>query len=163
MGVDDVFPTRLWDKLLLQAKLIINLLRQANVNPKLSAYAYLFGPFDYNRLPLAPLECAIQVHIPPKSCTSWGIRARKGWYIGCTWDHYGLHKYVDHVTKRVKVSVAVNFKHKSRTNPTITGYDKNIRAIQDLEAKQTGTPNVRGAEDLRQLQAFTETIKPAAS
>ena len=40
--VDDNFPKFLWNKLLPQAELTINLLQQANVNPKLS-YAYLFG------------------------------------------------------------------------------------------------------------------------
>ena len=71
-GVDDDFPIRQWDKLLTQAELTLNLLRQANANPKLSAYSYLFGNFDYNRLPLAPLGCAVQVHVPPERRTSWG-------------------------------------------------------------------------------------------
>ena len=82
-GVNGNFPIRLWDKLLLQVELTLNLLRQANVNLKLSAYAYLFGNFDYNQLPLAPLGCAVQIHTPPECRISWGIRARKGWYIGC--------------------------------------------------------------------------------
>ena len=104
---------------------------------KLSAYAYLFGNYDCNRLPLAPLGCAVQVNIPPGCRTSWGVRARKGWYIGCAWDHYRLHTYVENVTKRDKMSGAIDFKQKSRTNPTMTDYDKNMRAIQDLEAKLT--------------------------
>ena len=93
-----------------------------------------FGNFDYNRLPLAPLGCAVQVHDPPERQTSWGFRARKGWYIGCAWDHYRLHSYVDDGTSRSKVTGALEFKHKSRTNPTMTAYDKNMRAIQTLKA-----------------------------
>ena len=131
-GVNDNFPIRLWDKLLPQAELTLN--RQGNFNLKLLAYAYLFEIFDYNRLPLAPLGCAVQVHIPPKCCTSWGVHARKRWYIGCAWDHYCLHTYVNNVTKREKVSDAVDFKHKSRTNPTMTDYNKNMRAFQNLHS-----------------------------
>jgi len=36
------------DRLLEQAFLTLNLLRASKVNPKLSAYAYLFGNFDFN-------------------------------------------------------------------------------------------------------------------
>ena len=63
------------------------------------------------------------------------------------------------MTKRDKVSGAVKFKHKSRTNPSLTGKDKLMRAYQDLESKMTGKPNARGAENLRQLRAFTDTIE----
>ena len=41
------FPIREWDRLLVQAKLTLNLLRAARVNPRLSAWAYLFGQYDY--------------------------------------------------------------------------------------------------------------------
>ena len=43
-----------WDCLLEQAELTILLLRSAHINPKLSAYAYLFDDFDFNHTPLAP-------------------------------------------------------------------------------------------------------------
>ena len=35
-----------------------------------------------------------------------------------------------------------------------------MKAYQDIRAKTTGTPNTRGAEDLRQLQALVETMTP---
>ena len=38
------FTINKWEKLLQQAKITLNLLRQARQNTKLSAYAYLFGP-----------------------------------------------------------------------------------------------------------------------
>ena len=74
-GTDSDFPIYLWDKLLPQAELTLNLLRQANVNPKVSAHTYLFGPFDFNRFPLAPLGCAVQIHVPPE-CQNLGEYAR---------------------------------------------------------------------------------------
>jgi hypothetical protein len=54
-GVADDFPFKLWDKLLPQAKITINLLRQSNATPTVSAYAHLNGPFYYNKMPLAPM------------------------------------------------------------------------------------------------------------
>jgi hypothetical protein len=61
-GFDDSFPMRLWDKLLPQTILTLNHLCQSNVAPSVSALQYVHGPFDYNKRPLAPMECAVQIH-----------------------------------------------------------------------------------------------------
>jgi hypothetical protein len=45
---DGAFPLYLWDLLLLEAKLTVNLLRQATINPKISTWEYFNGPFDFN-------------------------------------------------------------------------------------------------------------------
>ena len=51
-GVADDFPLQLWDQLLPQAEVTINLLRQPNATPTISAYAHMNGPFNYNKIPL---------------------------------------------------------------------------------------------------------------
>ena len=61
-GVDSTFPMNLWDRLVPQAVLTLNLLRQSHVTPTVSAYHFVNGPFDYNKMPLAPLGCAVQMH-----------------------------------------------------------------------------------------------------
>jgi hypothetical protein len=58
-GVADGFPINQWDELLPQTMLTLNLLRQSNVAPNISAYAYHHGSFDYNQMPLAPMGCNI--------------------------------------------------------------------------------------------------------
>jgi hypothetical protein len=50
-GVDAMFPPYLWDLLLPQAKLNVNLLHQATINPKISTWEYFNGPFDFNETP----------------------------------------------------------------------------------------------------------------
>ena len=40
----------------------INLIRQSNATPNVLAYAHLRGPFDYNKMLLAPMGCEAQVH-----------------------------------------------------------------------------------------------------
>jgi hypothetical protein len=42
-GVDSAFPPYLWDLLLLQAKLTLNLLRQATLNPQISTWDFFNG------------------------------------------------------------------------------------------------------------------------
>ena len=52
---DTNFTLAEWDRLLHQTtELTLNLLRNAQASPKLSAYAYIFGQFDLNATPLAP-------------------------------------------------------------------------------------------------------------
>ena len=45
-GVDSSFPLHLWDRLLPQAEMTLNSLRKLKAAPKVSAWAYLFGPHD---------------------------------------------------------------------------------------------------------------------
>ncbi len=45
-GVDDSFLMRLWDKLITQTILTLNLFCQTNVAPTVSAWQYVHGPFD---------------------------------------------------------------------------------------------------------------------
>ena len=51
---DPDFPLHLWDCLLSQATLTLNLLRPSRINPQLSAEAQLNGAFNFNRTPLVP-------------------------------------------------------------------------------------------------------------
>jgi hypothetical protein len=47
-STDRNFPLHLWDRLLPQALLSLNLLRSSRINPKLSAWAQVHGAFDFN-------------------------------------------------------------------------------------------------------------------
>ena len=52
-SIDPKVPIALWDVLIPQAVLTLNLLQTSRVNPKLSAYAQLNRQFDFTRTPLA--------------------------------------------------------------------------------------------------------------
>ena len=56
-GVDPSFPKFLWNKLLPQTELTLNLLRQATVDPSQSAWENCNGPFNYDATPVVPLGC----------------------------------------------------------------------------------------------------------
>ena len=58
-GVDAAFPPYLWDLLLPQAELTLNLLRQSNLNPWISAWEFFQGPLDFNKTPLGPVGCRV--------------------------------------------------------------------------------------------------------
>ena len=52
-GVAVDFPRNLWDLLIPQTELTLNLLRQSNSTPEISAWEAFDGAFSYNHTPLA--------------------------------------------------------------------------------------------------------------
>ena len=87
-GFADNFPPSLWDRLLPQAEITLNLLRQSNASPNVSAYAHLSGPFNYNKMPLAPMGCKVQVHKKADKRGTWAYHSINGWYLSTSPEHY---------------------------------------------------------------------------
>eukprot|EP00804_Cyclotella_cryptica_P000229 CCRYP_016187-RB/>CCRYP_016187-RB protein AED:0.43 eAED:0.43 QI:0/0/0/1/0.5/0.33/3/0/375 len=69
-SVDPEFPIQLWDELLEQAQDTLNLLWTSQQNTKLSAYATLEGPFNFDKTPLAPPGTKALVYLDPKNWTT---------------------------------------------------------------------------------------------
>jgi hypothetical protein len=78
----------LWDRLLPQTVLTLNLLRQSNIAPTVSAYQYIHGAFDYNKMQLALMACAVQIHKRSEKRGSWAFNSIDGWYICTSPEHY---------------------------------------------------------------------------
>ena len=84
----------LFRSLLPQTELTLNLLRQSQVQPLISAYECMHGPFDYNATPLGPLGCAVIVHKKNAQRHTWDFRGREGWSIGAAMESYRCDKVV---------------------------------------------------------------------
>ena len=91
-STDPKFPLNLWDKCLPQAEITLNLLRNSRINPNLSAYGHVWGNFDFNKTPIAPLGIKLLVHIKPEIRESWAPRATNGWYIGQALRYYCCYR-----------------------------------------------------------------------
>ena len=89
---DPQYPSREWDRLLPQCNITINLLRSSRRNASLSAYAALFGNFDYNATPMAPPGTKVLVHEKPGNRKTWAGHGTEGWYIGPSLEHYRCYK-----------------------------------------------------------------------
>ena len=109
-----------------------NFLRQANVAPKVSSWAYLYGQHDFNQHPLAPLGIEAHIYIPPDKRIRWGVKSHKGFYIGTSFEHYRYYKAYCTSTKAVQGAKTMYFKHKYITSPTITPQDAVIQAAKQL-------------------------------
>ena len=101
-SVNKNFPIHLWFRLLRHCLLTLNLLRPSRINPKLSAYAQLYGAFDFNRTPLAPPGTKIIIHDYPAIRGSWATRGYEGWYIGLALNNYLCHTvYANHTAHKL--------------------------------------------------------------
>jgi hypothetical protein len=85
---DPKFPLILWNHLLPQALIRLNLLRTSRINPRLSAHAQVHGEFDYTRTPLAPPGTRVHIHEKPELRNTWSPHMVDGWYLGPATKHY---------------------------------------------------------------------------
>ena len=155
-GTDDDFPPSLWDRLLPQAEITINLLRQSNATPKVSAYAHMSGPFDYNKMPLAPMGCAVQVHEKTDKRGTWAYHSVDGWYIDTSAEHYRTHRCHIKDTKSERFTDTAQFHHKNITRPTVTHADKVMAAIAECAKSIKNINSTKGTDEMKQLVQLTE-------
>ena len=131
-STDKMFPMHLWDRLIEQAEIMLNLLRPSRTNPKLSAYAAVNGPFDFNRMPLAPPGTKVVVHKKPNQRKSWDPHGISGWYIGPAVDHYHCYKVYIPKTQSEQIADTVEFFPQYCTLPTLASKDMAVKAAIEL-------------------------------
>jgi hypothetical protein len=122
----------LWDRLLPQTVLALNLLRQSNLAPTVSAYQYIHGAFDYNKMPLAPMGCAVQIHKRSEKRGSWAFNSIDGWHLHTSPEHYRCHVIYVKKTRSKRTSDTVHFKHEYIAQPTLAPEDTIVKALNDL-------------------------------
>jgi hypothetical protein len=109
-STDPRFPIALWDKLLIiQAVLTLNLLLTSRINPRLSAYAQIYGQFNFNRTPLAPPGCRALVFEDPQTRQSWAPHGKEAWYLGPALEHYRCYKFHIPETKGQRITGTADF------------------------------------------------------
>ena len=114
-GTAQDFPPSLWDRLLPQAKIKINLLHQSNVTPKVSAYTYLSRPFDYNKMPLAQMGISVKVHKKTDKRGTWAYHTVDGWYLATSPEHYRTHRCHIKSTNSERFIDTIHFNHRNLT------------------------------------------------
>jgi hypothetical protein len=81
-STDKAFPMHLWDRLLSQTVITLNMIITSRVNPKLSASTHIDGQYDYNRAPMAGPGTRIIAHDTPNRRITLAPHGQDGWYIG---------------------------------------------------------------------------------
>lgn len=132
--VDPDFPMRLWDKLIPQAFITLNLLRGSRINPKLSAYAQIKGFFDYNKTPLAPPGIKVLVHEKPSNRGTWDPHGVDGFYLGPALESYRCYRTFISKTKGERITDTLEWFPQQLSMPTSSNHELLIAATRDLTA-----------------------------
>ena len=89
-GIVPDFPWNLWDLLLPQTEVTLNLIKQATIDPSRSAWAYFHVPFNCGVAPLEPLGCNIIYHKKMGTRNSSEFCGTAGWNLGVALQHYQM-------------------------------------------------------------------------
>ena len=131
-SVDPEYPIVEWDRLVFQGVLTLNLLRNARCNQHLSAWAYLFGNFNFNKTPLAPPGIKVMIHTKIEGRQSWGPRSEPGFYTGPALTHYRCIKALKNDTKREIITDTVKYIPHKIPVPATSLNDYLDQAVSDI-------------------------------
>jgi hypothetical protein len=166
-SVDPNFPLKLWDKILPQATLTLNLLRKSRINPRMSAYAQLNRHFDFNSTPLAPPPgTRIIAHEKPDQRASWDPHGLDGYYLGPALDHYRCYQVNITKTKGTRIVDTVEFFPATLAMPRTSSKDlASIAAMELSHALQhpaTAAPFIQiGKAQLQALRQLSDIFSAA--
>ena len=131
-GVDTTFPQFMWDNLLVQTELTLNLLHQATLNPSMSEWEYFNGAFYYTSTPLVPIGCKIIIHTTSNKRKSWDQRRHEGFSVGPALHHYRCIQAIDRKTKSLIITDTSEYLHIYLTQPQVTAEDRITHVIHFL-------------------------------
>ena len=131
------FPMHLWDRLIQQSVITLNLLRSCRRNPAISAYAALEGNFNYDATPLAPPGCKTVIYEPPSQRRTFAPHGIDGWYIGPAVTHYRCYTVYVPKTRGERISDSVTFHPHLCDTPNVTPLERIVIAAKDLTSALT--------------------------
>eukprot|EP00978_Attheya_sp_CCMP212_P003365 scaffold6969_cov92-Attheya_sp.AAC.2 len=102
------------------------------MNPKLSAYAQVYGAFDFNRTPLAPPGTKVLVHEKPEVRGTWAPHAVDGWYLGPAENYYRCYRVWIHETTSERVVDTLSWLPTYFSMPAASPAAAATAAAQDL-------------------------------
>jgi hypothetical protein len=144
-------PLQLWDEFLPQVELTLNMLRFSWRNPKKSANQEVYGSFDFNKTPLAPLGTKALVYDNPGSQTSWAPHATDGFYIGPASDHYQCLRFYIPAMRRFRFSNTWRLYPAHCQIPVTLQHDLFIAAAADLLKVFGGTVPKLSADRIKHI------------
>jgi hypothetical protein len=116
--VDPTFPLHLWDSLLPQAEITLNLLWTSKLHPQLSAAAHFHGLVDYNKTAFAPPGCKIIAHEKPVKRRTWAPHGQHGYSLCPAMHHYRCQNvYISATASERIVDTLEFFPQNSLQNP----------------------------------------------
>ena len=141
----------------------MNLLRSSRVNPKLSAYAFLFGNFDYNKTPIVPPGTRVLAHTKVSVRKTWEENGEEGWYVGPSMEHYRCIKVFFPKSRAERNVDTVTFFPSKLSFPEIKTDDFLKQAAEDIihiltNPTATTTPSLKAGNSTKNALLELATI-----
>jgi hypothetical protein len=146
-SVDPSFPLHLWDRLLPQAEITLNLQRTSRLHPQLSAAAHFHGLVDYSKPDFAPPGYKIIAHEKPGKRRTWAPHGQHGYSLGPAMHHCRCqHVYISSTASERIVETLEFFPHNYKI-PQLSSTGRLIIAANDMtDAFQNPHPEVPFAQ-----------------
>jgi hypothetical protein len=142
-SVDPSFPMHLWDRLLSQAEITLNLLRTSRLHPQLSAAAHYHGLVNYNKTAFAPPVCKIIAHEKPGKRRTWDPHGQDGYSLGPAMHRYRCQNVYISTTASDRIVDTLEFFPHNYQMPQLSSTDRLLMAAKDMkDAFQNPHPDV---------------------
>jgi hypothetical protein len=163
-SVDPTFPLHLWERLLPQAEITLNLLRTLRLHPHLSTSAHFHGLVDYNKTYFAPPGCKIIAHEKPGKRRTWAPHGQHGYSLGPAMHHYRCQNVYISATASERIVDTLEFFPHNYQMPQLYSTDRLLMAANDMSnALQNPPPEVPfthvGDDTIPALTALAEIFK----
>jgi hypothetical protein len=133
-SVDPAFPVHLWDRLLLQAELTLNLLHKSRQNQQLSATAHYHRMVDYNKTDFFSAGCKFIAHEKPSQRRAWASHSRHGHSLGPAMHHYRCQNVYISSTSSERIVDTLGFFPHNSPMPQLSSTDRLFMAANDISS-----------------------------
>jgi hypothetical protein len=142
-SVDPSFPLHLWDILLPQAGITLNLLRTSRLHPQLSAAAHSHGLVDYNKTAFSLPGCNIIAHEKPGKRRVSAPHGQHGYALGPAIHHCRCQNVYISTTASERIVDTLEFFPHNYQMPQLSSTDRLLVAAKDMmDALQNPHPEV---------------------
>jgi hypothetical protein len=130
-SVEPSFPMHLWDRLLPQAEITLNLLRTSPLHPQLSAAAHYHG-CGFQKAAFAPPGCKIIAHEKPGKRPTWDPHGQHGYSLSPAMHHYRCQNVYISTTASERIVDTLEFFPHNYQMPQLSSTDRLLMAAKDM-------------------------------
>jgi hypothetical protein len=131
--VDPDFPLHLWDHILPQVEMNLNLLGKSRQHPQLYAIAHYHGMVDYNKTAFAPPGCKIISHEKPSQWRAWSPHGQHGYYLVPAMHHYRCQNVCISSTASERIVDTLEFFPHNSPMPQLSSTNRLLMAANDMD------------------------------
>ena len=118
------------------------MLRQSRINPKLSANDQVFGTFNYQRTPLAPLGTKVIIHERPDQRLTWDKHGLPGFLVNQAKDYFRSYQVSVTITGATRVLGVIELLPTKYKMPKTSSADR-INAAFEKIGEALNNPKLR--------------------